>query len=200
MGCQRKIAQQVIDQGGDYVLALKGNQETVHDDVRRFRDDPATPLARATDIDKGIAASRPARRRDVRYRLAARKSRWPGLKAIGKITTSREINGKTAAETRCYLLSQAVAPERFKAIVGSHVGIENGHHWVLAVVMDEDQARNCKDHGPHNLALRRKLAQNLAKLEPSKGSMRGKLKRAGWDNAFLTQILLQFANIQMRQP
>ena len=87
---------------------------------------------------------------------------------------------------------------RFNAIVRSHWGIENQLHWVLDVVMDEDQARNRKDHGPHNLALLRKLALNLAKLEPSKGSMRGKLKRAGWDNAFLAQILAQFANLQMR--
>ncbi len=64
--------------------------------------------------------------------------------------------------------------------------------------MDEDQARNRKDHGPQNLALLRKLALNLAKLEPSKGSMRGKLKQAGWDNTFLVQILLQFTKFQMR--
>src|SRR5450830_1682350 len=74
----------------------------------------------------------------------------------------------------------------------------NQLHWVLDVIMDEDQARNRKDHGPQNLALLRKLALNLAKIEPSKGSMRGKLKRAGWDNAFLAQILTQFANFQMR--
>ena len=80
----------------------------------------------------------------------------------------------------------------------SHWGIENSLHWVLDVVMDEDQARNRKDHGPQNLALLRKLALNLAKLEPSKGSMRGKLKQAGWDNTYLAQILLQFANVQMR--
>jgi hypothetical protein len=77
-------------------------------------------------------------------------------------------------------------------------GIENQLHWVLDVIMDEDQARNRKDHGPQNLALLRKLALNLAKLEPSKGSMRGKLKRAGWDNAFLAQILTLFANLQMQ--
>jgi hypothetical protein len=82
--------------------------------------------------------------------------------------------------------------------VQSHWGIENQLHWVLDVVMDEGQAGNRKDHGPHNLALLRKLALHLAKLEPSKGSMRRKLKRAGWDNAFLAQILAQFANLQMR--
>jgi len=123
---------------------------------------------------------------------------WPGLRAIGKITATREINGKTTTETRCYLLSQACAPERFNTVVRSHWGIENQLHWVLDVIMDEDQARNRKDHGPQNLALLRKLALNLAKLEPSKGSMRGKLKRAGWDNAFLAQILTLFANLQMR--
>jgi predicted transposase YbfD/YdcC len=198
MSCQRKIAQQVIDQGADYVLALKGNQETLHDDVRRFLDDAATPLACATDTDKGhgrIETRTAALTTDIAWLQESHD--WPGLKAIGKITARREIDGKTSVETRCYLLSSAFSPERFNAIVRSHWGIENGLHWVLDVVMDEDQARNRKDHGPQNLLLR-KLALNLAKLEPSKGSMRGKLKQAGWDNAFLTQILLQFANVQMR--
>ena len=199
MNCRRKIAQQVIDQGGDYVLALKGNQETLHDDVRRFLDDPATALASATDIDKGhgrIETRTAALTSDIAW--LQENHRWPGLKAVGKITASREINGKTTVETRCYLLSQAFPPERFNTVVRSHWGIENGLHWVLDVVMDEDQARNRKDHGPQNLALLRKLALNLAKRDPSKGSMRGKLKQAGWDNAFLTPILLQFANFQMR--
>ena len=80
----------------------------------------------------------------------------------------------------------------------AHWDIENGLHWVLEVVMNEDQARNRKDHGPENLALLRHLAINLAKLEPSKGSMRGKLKRAGWDDAFLAQLLTHFAQPQMR--
>ncbi|RYD98481.1 MAG: ISAs1 family transposase [Sphingomonadales bacterium] len=81
-----------------------------------------------------------------------------------------------------------VTPERFNAIVRSHWSVENGLHWVLDVVMDEDQARNRKDHGPQDFALLRKLALDLAKLKPSKGSMRGKLKQAGWDNTFLTQF------------
>jgi len=199
MSCQRKVAQQIIEQEGDYVLALKGNQGTLADDVRRFLDDPATLLASATEIDKGhgrIETRTAALTTDIAWLQDIHA--WPGLAAIGKITASREINGKTTTETRCYLLSCAVTPQHFNAIVRSHWGIENSLHWVLDVVMDEDQARNRKDHGPQNLALLRKLALNLAKLEPSKGSMRGKLKQAGWDNAFLTQILLQFANLQMR--
>lgn len=199
MSCQRKIAQQVIDQQANYALALKGNQGTLAEDVRRFLDDPATPLASATEVDKGhgrIERRTAALTTDIAWLQEIHA--WPGLAAIGKITASREINGKTTMETRCYLLSRAFTPEQLNAVVRSHWGIENSLHWVLDVVMDEDQARNRKDHGPQNLALLRKLALNLAKLEPSKGSMRGKLKQAGWDNAFLTQILLQFANIQMR--
>ena len=125
--------------------------------------------------------------------MAAREPPLPGLRAIGKITASRESNGKTTIETRCYLLSQVFPPERFNAIVRSHWGIENGLHWVLDVIMDEDQARNRKDHGPQNLALLRKLALNLAKLEPSKGSMRGKLKQA--NVAFRLDARSRFANL-----
>ena len=107
------------------------------------------------------------------------------------------MDGETTTEIRCDLLSQACAPECFNAVVRSHWGIENQLHRMLDVIMDEDRARNRKDHGPQNLALLRKLALNLAKLEPSKGSMRGKLKRAGWDDAFLGQILTMFADLQM---
>jgi hypothetical protein len=93
---------------------------------------------------------------------------------------------------------KAASQERFAQIVRAHWGIENGLHWVLDVTMNEDQLRNRKDHGPENLALLRRLALNLAKREPSKGSMRGKLKRAGWDNQFLARMLAQFASPQMR--
>ena len=80
----------------------------------------------------------------------------------------------------------------------AHWDIENGLHWVLDVVMNEDQARNRKDHGPENLALLRRFALNLARLEPSKGSLRGKLKRAGWDDTFLTRLLAQSLADQVR--
>ncbi|MCK9992931.1 MAG: hypothetical protein Dbin4_01451 [Alphaproteobacteria bacterium] len=199
ISCQRKIAQQVLEQGGDYVLALKGNQGTLHDDVRRFLDDPETALTSAVELDKGhgrIETRTASLSTDIAWLQETHD--WPGLKAVGKIARRREAGDKTSSETAYYLLSQTLAPERFNAVARSHWGIENQLHWVLDVIMDEDQARNRKDHGPENLALLRKLALNLAKLEPSKGSMRGKLKRAGWDNAFLAQILTQFPKLQMR--
>lgn len=199
MSCQRAIAQQVVEQGGDYVLALKGNQGTLHDDVRRFLDDTETPKTRASETDKGhgrIEIRTASLSTDIAWLQEFHD--WPGLKAVGRIDASREIDGKLSRERRYYLLSAALPPEQFNAAVRTHWGIENGLHWTLDVIMNEDQARNRRDNGPQNLALLRKTALNLAKLEPSKGSMRGKLKRAGWNDQFLAQMLAQFAKIQMR--
>ena len=104
----------------------------------------------------------------------------------------REKDGKISNETRYYIMSAQLTPERFGEIVRAHWGIENSLHWVLDVTMNEDQARNREGHGPENLGLLRRLALNLAKLEPSKGSMRGKLKKAGWDESYLRNLLAQF--------
>ena len=199
MSCQRTIAQRVIEQKADYVLALKANQGTLRDDVCLVLDDPETPLDSATEVDKGhgrIETRSASLSTDIAWLQDGHG--WPGLKAVGKVVASREIGRLRTTETRYYLLSKAIPPARFNNIVRSHWSIENQLHWVLDVVFDEDQARNRKDHGPQNLALLRKLALNLAQLEPSQGSMRGKLKRAGWDNAFLTSMLSQFTNVQMR--
>ena len=199
IGCQRKIAQDIVDRNADYVLALKGNQGSLHDDVRRFLDDPETPLATAHEVDKGhgrIETRKAALSTDIGWLQDLHT--WPGLQAVGKITATREIDLKETSETRYYLLSRADTPERFNNVVRSHWGIENRLHWVLDVVFDEDQARNRKDHGPENLALLRKLALNLAKLDPSKGSMRGKLKCAAWDDQFLANLLSRFAQVQVR--
>lgn len=199
LNCQRQVATQVLEQGGDYALALKGNQPALFDDVRRFLDDPKTPVTSASETDAGhgrIETRTASLSSDVGWLQDSHA--WPGLQAIGKVEATREIDGRTSTQSRYYLLSQAFDPARFNAIVRSHWGIENSLHWVLDVTMDEDRARNRKDHGPENLALLRRLALNLAKLEPSKGSMRSKLKRAGWDTAFLLDLLAQLPRAQMR--
>lgn len=199
MHCPRQVAQQVVEQGGDYALALKGNQGTRHADVKLFRDDPDTPVAQATQVGKGHGRIE-TRVASVSADIAWLQERhdWPGLQAVGKVSATRRQKGDVSAETRYYLLSQDWPPERCNDIVRGHWGIENRLHWVLDVTYNEDQARNRKGHCAENLALLRKLALNLARLEPSKGSMRGKLKRAGWDDSFLINILSQFANIHMR--
>jgi predicted transposase YbfD/YdcC len=123
---------------------------------------------------------------------------WPGLAAIGRVVRTREVSTKSSTETAYYLLSTPLSAERFGEVTRAHWGVENGLHWVLDVTMNEDRARNRKDHGPQNIAMLRRLALNLAKLEGSKESIKGKLKRAGWDDAFLTRLLAQFGKTQMQ--
>lgn len=192
LNCQRHIAEQIIDQGGDYVLALKGNQATLFDDVKTFLDDPQATVSAATEVDGGHGR--------IEHRTAAVSTDigwlqehhgWPGLKAIGKLTAIREANGKTTRQSRYYLLSATLSAERFNRVVREHWGIENRLHWVLDVVMNEDQARNRKDNGPNNLAVLRHMALNIIKADSSKGSIRGKFKRAGWNDNFLAKLLAQ---------
>ena len=113
-------------------------------------------------------------------------------RVVGKVTTIGQQEG-AISEQSCYcLLSEACTTERFNYIVRGHWGIENRLHRAQDVACNEDQARNRKGHCAENLAL------NLARLEASKDSMRGKLKRAGWDDGFLISILSQFTKIHMR--
>ena len=200
MNCQRDIAEQVVAQGGDSVLALKGNQGTLHADVALFLDDPdCVPDTTHCEVDAGhgrIETRASVVSTDIDW--LQEHHQWPALAAIAKLTRTRESGPKVTTETAYYLLSTALGADRLGEVVRSHWGIENTLHWVLDVTMNEDQTRNRKDNGPENLALLRRLALNLARLEPSKGSMKGKLKRAGWDNAFLSNLLTQFDNPHMR--
>ena len=200
LNCQRVIAAQVVEQGGDYVLALKGNQGSLHDDVRCFFDDPActAEIGHTTvDGDHGRIETRTSLvSTDIAW-LQERHA-WPGLAAIGRVLRTRETSAKVSTETAYYLLSTPLSAERFGGVARAHWGVENSLHWVLDVTMNEDHARNRKDHGPQNIALLRRLALNLAKLEGSQESMKGKRMRAALDDTFLTRLLAQFGKTQMR--
>jgi predicted transposase YbfD/YdcC len=193
LNCQRDIARQIVDQGGDYVLALKGNQGTLHDDVRRFLEDPGAQKIMAPPVVDGDHG-----RIETRIAVVATAidwlqddHQWPGLKAIGKVVRTREIGAKTTTETAYYLLSAPISPERFGQVVRAHWAVENSLHWMLDVTMNEDQARNRLDNGPNNLAVLRHMALNILNAQKSKISNRRKIKRAGWSNAFLANLLAQ---------
>ncbi len=194
LNCQRAIAQQIVDQGGDYALALKGNQGTLYDDVTRFLDDPDSKLTTAEpaiDADHGRIETRTATvSTDIAW--LQEDHQWPGLQAIGKVHRTRETATKTTTETAYYLLSAALSPDRLNEVVRSHWGVENRLHWRLDVVMNEDQDRTRLDNGPENLAVLRHMALNVMQKDATKGSLRGKLKRAGWDDAYLTKIIQLF--------
>lgn len=194
LNCQRAIAQQIVDQGGDYVLALKGNQGMLHDDVSLYLDDPvhdAVSVARSVDADHGRIETRTALvSTDIGW--LQESHHWPGLAAIGKVTRTRETAVKTTTETAYYLLSATLSAERFNDVVRQHWGVENRLHWRLDVVMNEDQDRTRMGHGPQNLAILRHMALNIMQKDGSKEALRGKFQRAGWDNAYLARLLALF--------
>jgi predicted transposase YbfD/YdcC len=194
LNCQRAVASQIVAQGGDYALALKGNQGTLHADVSLYLDDPAREAGEThttVDADNGRIETRTAMVTTTIGWLQ-HHHKWPGLVCIGKVTRARETVAKTEIETAYYLLSAAMTAERFNAVVRSHWGIENRLHWRLDVIMNEDQDRNRMDNSPYNFAILRHMALNVMQKEGSKGSLRGKFKRAGWSDNYLRQLLAAF--------
>lgn len=198
MGTQKEIAKQLSEQGADYVLSLKGNQGSLHQDVQQLFD-----WASKTDfkeiehevyetIDKGHG--RIEKRRyyllgNVEHLINAHQ--WAGLKRVGMVESERRMDDRpTTTERRYYLTSLDGGVERFARASRGHWGIENNLHWSLDVVFREDDSRIRTDHAPENMTLMRKIALNLLTREPSKGSKKRKRLRAGWDNDFLIQVLL----------
>ena len=192
LNCQRAIAQQIVDQGGDYALALKGNQGTLHDDV--VLDDPASKAITAEPVVEADHGRIETRTATVATDIAwlNKDHHWPGLAAVGKVERLRETAGKTTSQTTLYLLSAPLTPERFNEVVRSHWGVENRLHWRLDFVMNEDQDRDHLGNGPHNLAVLRHMAINVMQKDGEKGSLRGKFKRASWDEAYLARLLSLF--------
>ena len=192
MHTQRSTAKAVCARGGDYVLALKGNQGSLFEDVKLYLNDPEAvencKSFQSVDAGHGRIETRAAVvSTDIDW-LRERHG-WPGLGAIGKVTATREVGGKRTRHTRFFLLSLPLEPARFLEVTRSHWRIENSLHWVLDVIMNEDQARNRTGNGAENLALLRRMALNLARTEPTKGSMRGKIKKAGWSDDFMLDMI-----------
>jgi predicted transposase YbfD/YdcC len=192
MHTQRATAEAVCARGGDYVLALKGNQGTLFEDVRLYLNDLALMVNcqsfQSVDAGHGRIETRTALiSTDIDW--LQERHNWPGLSAIGKVTATRETGGKQTRQSRYFLLSRPLTPERFLEVTRSHWRIENSLHWVLDVTMNEDQARNRTGNGAENLALLRRMALNLARTEPAKGSMRGKIKKAGWSDDFMPDMI-----------
>ena len=196
MSCQREIAQQIVDQDGQYVLSLKGNQPTLFDDVARYLADPEAralaTLKPTVDADHGRIETRSAVVSDDVDWLQD-IHHWPGLKAIGAVRRTRQFKGANAGppktETAYYLLSEPITPERLNQNARDHWGVENRLHWVLDVDMNEDLARNRCDDGPRNLAILKHMAINTLNTEPSKLPLRRKMRKADRSDAFLRTLL-----------
>ena len=192
---QRETAQALLDQDASYVLALKDNQGTLCKDVRTLLDDSGMKIhdrAQTVEADHGRIETRAAHLvTDLTWLQS--HHHWPGLACVGKLTATREdkVTGVIQTQDRYYLLSRVMPAQEFLDTVRAHWTIENSLHWVLDVVMGEDDARVRKDHAPANLALLRRLALNTIQRNQDKGSNRLKLKRAGWDDRFLRKLIAQ---------
>ncbi len=185
--CQRTMAAAIVARGGDYVLAVKGNQPGL------ARAAAAVLAAAGKDAKTARTSGKGHGRKETRTGFVApapdmaERHDFPGLAAVACVESRR---GTDQPVRRTFLLSKRFAPERLLDIVRAHWTIENTLHWTLDVTLDEDLARNRKDNAPANLAVLRRLALNVARAHPdTKTSMRRKLLRAGWDQDFLFDLI-----------
>lgn len=189
--CNRPFAAMVLKRGGDYVLALKQNQGKLFEAVER-RFARAGKRSVAKSIEPSSHDRQESRRATViRDTNVAAANRFPGVVALARITSRRRLHGNRADKpvVRYYLLSTHMAAKQLLQTVRRHWGIENRLHWVLDVVFKEDGGRARKENGPENLAVLRRFAINIIRAHPARISMRQKVKRAGWDDPFLLELL-----------
>lgn len=205
MGCQKNIAAKIIEKDADYVLALKKNQGTLHDDVELFFQDAKKTdfkdiqhsyykivdavIINTVDGDHGRIEER---RHWVIFDIEwlDGKTKWKGLSSIGMVERERDIDGKVSFETTYYILSQKCDAKFFADYARKHWGIENKLHWGLDVSFMEDECRKRTGNSAENFAIIRHVAFNLLKQENSmRKSIKTKRLQAGWDNIYLMKVL-----------
>jgi len=196
IGCQKEIAADIVDAQADYVLAVKGNQERLHDDVQatladaeQCKDLPAdTAYATTNEYNRGRVETR---RCYINTDLSGIRDQklWKGLKAVGLIISEREVNGKIEIEKRYFISSRVLTAQEMLKVVRNHWKVENQLHWVLDVVFGEDAHQLRVGHGPINFTTLRKLAHALIKRRNPKHGIKGTREMAGWDLAVLEEII-----------
>src|SRR5260370_12363190 len=196
MGCQRAIAQTIVDKKADYVLALKGNQGSLREDVELFaaeqkaNDFKNTTISRheTTDGDHGRIETRTT---TVIHDVAWLQERhdWPDLKGVGMIASNREMDDKIERETRFYITSLILLANQLGPIIRSHWAAQNSLHWVMDMVFRDDECRVRTDHAPANFTTLKHMATNLLRRASSKHSLRARRKVAAWDDHFLATLI-----------
>ena len=187
--CHRAFAAAVLERGGQYVLTIKANRGPLFKAVtQQFARSGQRSSAQRTDQS---THDRSEARRATVMRNTTLAERFPGVVAVGRVTSRRRLRGQRAEMpvVRHYLLSRYISPKRLLDVTRNHWAIENRLHWVLDVHFAEDRNRARKDNAPENLAILRRLALNLLRAHPDRKSINLKIKRAGWDEAFLIQLL-----------
>ena len=196
MGCQRNIAKKIIAKKADYIIALKGNQGTLHDDVKvfvaeqkanDFRDTVISQY-KTVDADHGRIETRTYTAiHDVEW-LQERHD-WPGLEGVIMVESKRESDGKVTQETRFYITSLILLANLVGPMIRDHWMIENGLHWIMDMVFRDDECRVRTENAPANFTTLKHMANNLIRKMPGKDSQRLKRKTAGWDDDFLASLV-----------
>jgi predicted transposase YbfD/YdcC len=198
MGCQTEIAQEIINAGADYVLAVKGNQPTLHKAIQEFFDDHMEDDFARTSVHRYETTEKGHGREETRWYFICPVpdnlpdgSRWAKLKAIGIAINNTQRDGKDCNEVRYYILSKYLSGRRFAEAVRDHWGIENRLHWQLDVTFQEDQCRVRKGHADANLSIVRRTALSLLKNESTrKVGIKNKRLAAALDEAYLEKVLV----------
>ena len=196
MGCQRAIAQKIVDKKADYILALKGNQGALRRDVELFvaeqnaKDFKDTTISRAETID-GDHGRIETRAVTVIHDIEwlQEQHAWPGMKSVVMVESTREISGKTERETRFYITSLVLLANQLASLVRDHWAVENSLHWVLDMVFRDDECRLRTEHAPANFTTLKHMALNLIRRAKTKDSIRLRRKVAAWDDEFLVSLV-----------
>ena len=196
MGCQTAIAQKIVDGDADYILALKGNQGTLHEEVAEFFDDALVrgfevDLERYHDIDKGhgrIEERTLWLSREVDWLRDAGK--WAGLTTIIAVQTKRTVDGNTSTERRHFIASGNKSAKDTAQLIRQHWSIENELHWTLDVVFGEDLCRIRKGNAAENMSRIRRIALSILKKDKkARVGIQGRRLKAAWDHKYLVKLL-----------
>lgn len=195
---QTETAALILERGGDYLFALKGNRPLMATEVARYFSDPEVNLEeyQTVDADHGRIETRVHQVSHlVEWLFSDRRYKGepglPGLAMIACVTATRQIGETVTTATRYYVSSAKLTAEAFAKAARAHWSIENSLHWVLDMEFDEDRARNRKDNGPENLSILRKLTLNMLRKARPKLPVSRKRKRAGWSDNFAGTIIGQ---------
>lgn len=200
IGCQKEIAADIVERDADYLLALKGNQGRIHEDVELLFDDLEASRFTAYAYDYARTINKDHGRIETRecwtisdpevLRHLRDAQHWDRLIAVVKVRAERRIDSETTVQDRYFLSSLSGNAQSILTAARSHWGIENNLHWVLDIAFREDECRIRKDHGDQNFAILRHIAINLLKQENTlKVGVKAKRLRAGWDEHYLLRVL-----------
>jgi predicted transposase YbfD/YdcC len=200
MGTQTKIVDLIVEGGGDYVICLKGNQETLHENVKTlFENEILTKSKKELESENMYCKSQAkdhGRIEKREYYMTKEISsleqieRWNNLKAVGMVVSQREINDVKSVDVRYYIMSDIKDVKEFAYAARGHWAIENSLHWCLDMGLREDESRARRDNAAENLNMARKIAINLLKKETtSKVGIQNKRLKCGWNNLYLEKVL-----------